>query len=112
MYVPDPAAVLRTQAALLRPGGVVAPIEFDLHSAHSLPSTPPVAQALSWLREAFTRAGIDHALGPRLWAVLQGRGPGATPARGSNQRPQHPGPAPLGLSARSHAKEPDQLGRY
>jgi SAM-dependent methyltransferase len=74
MYLPDPAAVLRTQAALLRPGGVVAPIEFDLHSARSLPSTPLVGQALSWLREAFTRAGIDPALGPRLWAVLQAAG--------------------------------------
>jgi SAM-dependent methyltransferase len=74
MYVPDPAAVLRTQAALLRAGGVVAPIEFDLHSARSLPSTPLVAQALSWLREVFIRAGIDPALGPRLWAVLQAAG--------------------------------------
>ena len=74
MYVPDPAAVLRTQAALLRPGGVVAPIEFDLHSARSLPSTPLVGQALSWLREAFTRAGVDPAIGPRLWAVLQAAG--------------------------------------
>jgi SAM-dependent methyltransferase len=74
MYVPDPAAVLRTQAALLRPGGVVAPIEFDLHSARSLPSTPLVGQALSWLREAFTRSGVDPALGPRLWAVLQAAG--------------------------------------
>jgi hypothetical protein len=36
MYVPDPAAVLRTQADVLRPGGVVAPIEFDLHSARVL----------------------------------------------------------------------------
>jgi SAM-dependent methyltransferase len=74
MYVPDPAAVLRTQAGLLRPGGVVAPIEFDLHSARSLPATPLVSQALSWLREAFTRAGIDPALGPGLWAVLQAAG--------------------------------------
>jgi SAM-dependent methyltransferase len=74
MYVPDPAAVLRTQAGLLRAGGVVAPIEFDLHSARSLPSTPLVAQALSWLREVFTRGGIDPALGPRLWAVLQAAG--------------------------------------
>jgi SAM-dependent methyltransferase len=74
MYVPDPAAVLRTQAALLRPGGVVAPIEFDLHSARSLPPTPLVGQALSWLGEAFTRAGIDPALGPGLWAVLQAAG--------------------------------------
>jgi SAM-dependent methyltransferase len=74
MYVPDPAAVLRTQAGVLRSGGVVAPIEFDLHSARSLPATPLVGQALSWLREAFTRGGIDPALGPRLWAVLQAAG--------------------------------------
>lgn len=74
MYVPDPAAVLRTQAGVLRPGGVVAPIEFDLHSARSLPPTPLAGQALSWLREAFTRAGIDPALGPGLWAVLQAAG--------------------------------------
>jgi SAM-dependent methyltransferase len=74
MYVPDPAAVLRTQAGVLRPGGVIAPIEFDLHSARSLPSTPLVGQALSWLGEAFTRAGIDPALGPGLWAVLQAAG--------------------------------------
>ena len=70
MYVPDPAAVLRTQAALLRPGGVVAPIEFDLDSARALPPTPLITQALSWLREAFTAAGIDPALGPRLWTTL------------------------------------------
>jgi SAM-dependent methyltransferase len=74
MYVPDPAAVLRTQAGVLRPGGIIAPIEFDLHSARSLPATPLVGQALSWLGEAFTRAGIDPALGPRLWTVLQTAG--------------------------------------
>ncbi|MGI8558088.1 MAG: class I SAM-dependent methyltransferase [Solirubrobacteraceae bacterium] len=74
MYVPDPAAVLKTQAGLLRCGGVVVPVEFDLHSARSLPSTPLVGQALSWLREAFARAGVDPALGPRLWAVLKDAG--------------------------------------
>jgi hypothetical protein len=55
---------------VLRPGGVVVPIEFDLYTARSLPATPLVAQALSWLREAFTAADINPALGPRLWAVL------------------------------------------
>jgi SAM-dependent methyltransferase len=74
MYVPDPAAVLRTQAAVLRSGGVVVPIEFDLNSARSLPSTPLVTQALTWLRDAFTRAGVEPALGPRLWAVLLAAG--------------------------------------
>ena len=74
MYVPDPAAVLRTQAGLLRTDGVVAPIEFDLLSARSLPPSPLVGQALSWLRDTFARVGVDPALGPRLWAVLQAAG--------------------------------------
>ena len=74
MYVPDPAAVLKTQAALLRSGGIVVPIEFDLYSARSVPSTPIVSQALSWLGEAFRRASIEPALGPRMWAILQEAG--------------------------------------
>jgi SAM-dependent methyltransferase len=74
MYVPDPAAVLRTQAALLRPGGLIVPIEFDLHSARSIPASPLVGQALSWLSETFKGAGIDPALGPRLWAIHQEAG--------------------------------------
>lgn len=80
-YVPDPAAVLRTQASLLRSGGLVVPIEFDLFSGRSLASTPLVAQAHSWLGEAFRRAGIepalDHACGPsfRLRGLTWGRRP-------------------------------------
>ncbi|HEV8653784.1 MAG TPA: class I SAM-dependent methyltransferase [Actinomycetes bacterium] len=76
MYVPDPAVVLRTQAALLRPGsgGVVAPIEFDLGSARSLPPTPLVHQMLAWLADTFQRASIEPSLGARLWATLQQAG--------------------------------------
>lgn len=75
MYVPDPVAVLRTQAAQLRPGGVVAPIEFDdIRTAGSVPPTPLVGQLLAWLRETFERVGIATALGSRLWAVLQDAG--------------------------------------
>lgn len=74
MYLADPAAVLRTQSALLSRGGRVVPIEFDIHSARSLPPTPLVHQALSWLAEAFTRAGIQTSLGPRLWAILKDAG--------------------------------------
>jgi len=70
MYVPDPAAVLRTQATGLRPGGVVAPIEFDLYAARSVPSTPLVTQAVAWLHEAHRIAHEDPAFGPKLWTVL------------------------------------------
>src|SRR5216684_3551837 len=62
MYVPDPAAVIRTQARLLRPGGLVVPIEFDLYSARSVPEALLVGQALSWLSEAFKRAAIGPAI--------------------------------------------------
>jgi SAM-dependent methyltransferase len=74
MYVPDPAAVIRTQATLLRPGGAVVPIEFDLYSGRSIPSTPLVSQALGWVSETFKRTGINPALGPRLWTIQEEAG--------------------------------------
>jgi SAM-dependent methyltransferase len=74
MYVPNPAAVIRTQAGLLRPGGLVVPIEFDIYSARSVPATPLVGQAMSWLSETFKRTGIDPALGPQLWSIQQEAG--------------------------------------
>src|SRR3954447_17832213 len=74
MYVPDPAAVLRAQASVLREGGLVIPVEFDLLSARALPSSPLAETALGWLSAAFSRAGIEPALGPRLWDVLEQAG--------------------------------------
>src|SRR3954452_16078070 len=74
MYVRDPAAVLRAQASVLREGGLVVPIEFDLPSARVLPAAPLAATALRWLSTAFVRAGIEPALGPRLWQVLEEAG--------------------------------------
>jgi hypothetical protein len=53
---------------------VVVPVEFDLFSARSIPATPLVAQALSWLKESFRRSGIEPALGPQLWTVLRDAG--------------------------------------
>lgn len=74
MRVPDPAAVLRQQATVLRPGGLVVPIEVgDLSTMGSLPPTPIATQVKSWLVEAFAKAGLS-ALGPRLWTVAQGAG--------------------------------------
>jgi ubiquinone/menaquinone biosynthesis C-methylase UbiE len=71
MYLPDPVAVLRTQCTLLHPGGLIAPIEFDLATARSLPSTALLSQCLAWLDDTFKRAGIQPSLGSRLWAVLR-----------------------------------------
>jgi SAM-dependent methyltransferase len=67
--VPDPAEVLRRQATVLRPGGLVVPVEIDLSTMRSLPENQDMTQVNSWLIEAFARAGLSM-LGPRLWAVV------------------------------------------
>jgi len=73
MYVPDPAAVLRRQATVLRAGGLVVPIEMDEPTSRSLPATPLVSHAEAWLVEAFAKGGIP-TVGPRLWAILEEAG--------------------------------------
>ena len=47
MYVPNPSAVLRTQADAVRTGGIVAPIGFDVTVARTMPATQLATQALS-----------------------------------------------------------------
>ena len=74
MYVPEPSVVLRAQAAAVRPGGVVAPIEFDVGQARAIPATPLASQALGWAKAASERTGMDTGLGPRLWQVLEQAG--------------------------------------
>lgn len=74
MYAPDPAAVLRTQAELLRPGGVVAPVEMDLTASGSRPATPLASQSVFWLTEAFKQAKVATGLGPALVGVLREAG--------------------------------------
>ena len=74
MFVPDPSAVLRSQATALRKGAVAVPIEFDLPSARAIPQTPLVAQILSWITACYERSGIPTSLGPRLWTILREAG--------------------------------------
>ena len=73
MWVPDPAELLRRQATVLRPGGLVVPIEMDLSTLRGLPETPFATQVKSWLVEGFAKAGISF-LGPRLWAIVEEAG--------------------------------------
>ena len=73
MWAPDPAALLRQQAATLRPGGLVVPIEVDASTIRSLPATPLATQVRFWLVEAFAKAGIA-TLGPQLRTIVQAAG--------------------------------------
>jgi SAM-dependent methyltransferase len=71
--VPDPAALLRRQATVLRPGGLVVPVEEDLSTIRSLLETAFGTQVKSWLVEAFAKAGMSM-VGDRLWAIVQEAG--------------------------------------
>ena len=71
--VPDPAALLRRQAEVLRLGGLVVPIEIDLSTIRSLPENPLLTQVKSWLVESFAKAGMSM-LGPRLRTIVEEAG--------------------------------------
>jgi SAM-dependent methyltransferase len=71
--VPDPAEVLRRQATVLRPGGLVVAGEGVQSTARSVPQSALWTQLMSWQQEAFARAGMEH-IGPRLWAIVEAAG--------------------------------------
>jgi len=73
-HIPDPAEVLRRQATGLRPGGLIVSVETDVPTSRSLPAIPLVSQAVSWLAEAFAKAGLQPSLGSQLWSVLREAG--------------------------------------
>jgi hypothetical protein len=74
MYAPDPAAVLRTQAELLRPGGLVAPVEMDMRASGPRPATPLGTRSASWLTDAFDKVNVATGLGPELVGVVREAG--------------------------------------
>jgi 2-polyprenyl-3-methyl-5-hydroxy-6-metoxy-1,4-benzoquinol methylase len=79
MYVPDPSAVLRTQAGAVRPGGIVAPIEFDVTVARTIPATQLASQALSWSR--LPPSG-------REWTPRSGRACGGSSSKPGSRQPE------------------------
>ena len=70
---PDPAEVLRRQATVLRPGGLIVPVESDLAGAYTEPEVPMSTQLHSWMVESFAKAGLT-LIGRRLWAILEEAG--------------------------------------
>ena len=72
--LPDPAEVLRRQATVLRPGGLVVASDTDITTSRSVPDTALWTQIKSWALEAFARAGLASDFGRRLWAIAEEAG--------------------------------------
>jgi SAM-dependent methyltransferase len=82
LYVPDPGEVLRRFAGLVRTGGIVAVMEYEMTAAGTLPTTPLSEQVTFWVVEAFRRAGLDASLGARLAQVMRHAGLGGATVLG------------------------------
>jgi SAM-dependent methyltransferase len=74
LYLPDPSEVLRRFAGLVRSGGVVAMMEYEMAAAGTLPPTALSQQVAFWVTESFRRSGLDASLGARLAQVLRRAG--------------------------------------
>src|SRR5918992_402924 len=74
LYVPDPGDILRRFAGLVRTGGIVAVMEYEMTAAGTLPPTTLSEQVIFWLVESFRRAGLDASLGARLAQVMRHAG--------------------------------------
>lgn len=73
-YFADPPGVLKRLASSVRPGGVIAFMEFDVTCISSVPGAPLFQNMAKWITRAFEGSGIDPALGSSLGAVFRDAG--------------------------------------
>ena len=74
LYLPDPALALQRLLRLVRPGGLVVFQEMDMRTGRAFPDCPLYARAGEWLCTTFERAGVDTAMGSRLYSTFRGAG--------------------------------------
>lgn len=74
LYTPDPAGVLRKFAGLVRPGGVVAMMDYEMRAGGAVPMTELTSRVIGWIVEAFDRSGLDASIGARLRQIMRDAG--------------------------------------
>jgi SAM-dependent methyltransferase len=70
----DPSAMLRTVAALLRPGGTIAFHELDWDGVRSTPPVPTYDRCCQLVVEAIRAGGAETRMGGKLFAAFVGAG--------------------------------------
>ena len=74
MYQADPVSMLRHLARQLRPGGIIAFQEFDVHAAKCYPESPTFVQAMGWIQAALDKTGADNRMGLKLYSSFVAAG--------------------------------------
>ena len=74
MYQRDAAATLRSLVRQLRPGGIVAFQEMDMHAGRAVPESPEFQRCAAWIIATFERAGFDPDMGSKLYATFRRAG--------------------------------------
>jgi ubiquinone/menaquinone biosynthesis C-methylase UbiE len=74
MFLPDPAAMLRTLAKNLRPAGVMAFHEIAWSGARSSPRAPLFDKCCSWLAETLPHLGSDPEMAMHLSSAFNKAG--------------------------------------
>jgi ubiquinone/menaquinone biosynthesis C-methylase UbiE len=74
MFMPEPAAILRNMAELVRPGGLIIFQEMEMSTGRAVPEIPLYDQCGRWIRTAFRYAGVETEMGSRLYAVYKQAG--------------------------------------
>jgi ubiquinone/menaquinone biosynthesis C-methylase UbiE len=73
-YLEDPSATLRHFFRYVRPGGVVAMLEFDVRLLGTVPHSPLFQRVIDWIVGAFEGSGVDPSLGSNIGGVFHKAG--------------------------------------
>lgn len=74
LYLKDPAGVLKKLTELVRPGGLIVFQEMEMATTRSAPEVPLFARCGGWIVETFKRAGVETAMGSRLYPIFKQAG--------------------------------------
>jgi AraC-like DNA-binding protein len=73
-YLKEPSAALRRRAKSVRPGGIVAMVEFDVRVMCVSPHSPLHQQVIDWIVDAFEGSGVNPSLGSDIAKVFHDAG--------------------------------------
>jgi SAM-dependent methyltransferase len=74
MWVPDPAAVIRTCASTLPPRSLICFVEADLEFDYALPCPPLWSAVREWVTGGIGGLGAENRMGPKLDAAFRAAG--------------------------------------